>query len=53
MSAPLGLLAEFRTADELSRALAAARREGYTAIEAFAPFPMAGRGAGVRLSDLA
>jgi Protein of unknown function (DUF3341) len=40
VSAALGLVAEFRTADELSRALAAARREGYTAIEAFAPFPM-------------
>jgi hypothetical protein len=40
VSALLGVVAEFRSADELSRAIEAARRDGYTAIEAFAPFPM-------------
>src|SRR4051812_17742768 len=37
-----GLLAEFKTADELLAAARAARAEGYQRIEAYAPFPVEG-----------
>jgi hypothetical protein len=37
-----GLLAEYRTADDLLRAARAAREAGYTALEAYTPFPVEG-----------
>jgi hypothetical protein len=39
---PYGLLAEFRTADELLHAARAAREAGYREVEAYAPFPVEG-----------
>jgi Protein of unknown function (DUF3341) len=37
-----GILAEFRTADELLRAARSASAAGYTHVEAYAPFPVEG-----------
>lgn len=39
---PYGVLAEFRTADELVHACRAAREAGYTRVEAYSPFPVEG-----------
>ena len=54
-----GVLAEFRTADELLAAARAARAQGYASIEAYTPFPVEGledavgmRGNGVALGAL-
>ncbi len=41
-AAPWGLMAEFRTADELLAAARAAREAGYTRIEAYTPFHVDG-----------
>lgn len=40
MSAPHGVMAEFRSDDALLRALRAAREAGWTRLDAFAPYPM-------------
>lgn len=41
MAEPLyGLMAEFRTADKLAEAVRAAKKAGYTRIDAFSPFPL-------------
>ncbi|EIM28068.1 DUF3341 domain-containing protein [Microvirga lotononidis] len=37
---PYGLMAEFRTPDDLMHAVRAARRAGFTRIDAFSPFPL-------------
>lgn len=42
MDKPFGLLAEFATADLLLDAAHRARQAGYTAMEAYAPFPVEG-----------
>ncbi|MCD6072997.1 MAG: hypothetical protein K0S42_3513 [Microvirga sp.] len=38
---PYGIMAEFKTPETLMEAVRAARRAGYTRIDAFSPFPLA------------